>query len=148
VIYDSAVDGSVGSVESPAFEAGYEYLFCFDRVANSQSTVDSKVFRYELYDDASSSYVTAQTTGLSSHITQFIYGDFTILRPKMSLYAHTVNLDILAEASTGNKSLTKNGYARVKGTPFTVGKVRFSFDSTNTTQGKIYMFRRRESITV
>lgn len=143
VIYDSAVDGTVASVESPDFEAGYEYMFYFDQVTGTSGAT----LQFQMYRDDTAAYesITA-VTGITVTVGQGIWGGVTIPKPKFSRYVHELVADLRINQSTGggdHVTLT-NGY-RVSAR-WTNGKVKFLWSAGSINNGKIYMFRRREGI--
>src|SRR6056297_3392115 len=60
VFYDSATDGTVASVETPDFAAGYDYLIVFDNMTTDGGA--ARALDIELYRDTDAAYVTAATT--------------------------------------------------------------------------------------
>lgn len=143
VIYDSAVDGSVSTIESPDFESGYEYMFRFDRVGASST---GGTLRYEMYVDGTASYSSVYTLSRALTSTRFAYGDLIIPKPKASLYAHEAYSYLLDSTTIGYVSVTPERVSYNLASPFTVGKIRFSLSAQQFNSGKIYMFRRREGI--
>lgn len=142
-IYDSAVDGTVASIESPAFEAGYEYMFYFEQVTGSSgATLQAQMYR----DDSASYESLFALTGVTVTVGQGIWGSVIIPQPKISRYSHDVLTNIRISQSTGAADNIVIDRSYRVSVPWTAGKVKFAWSAGSFDNGKVFMYRRREGI--
>jgi len=142
-IYNSAVDGTVASIESPAFEAGYEYMFYFEQVTGSSgATLQAQMHR----DDTASYESLFALTGVTVTVGQGIWGSVIIPQPKISRYSHDVLTNIRIFQSTGAADNIVIDRSYRVSIPWTAGKVKFTWSVGSFNNGKVFMYRRREGI--
>lgn len=131
-IYDHAVDGAVSIVETPAFEAGYEYAMIVDVTMTNVSALETARYKVESQRDSNSAWYGPAGTGGSWTTDPAIF--YLPEYPKLSLWRSD-----FSTAGTYAK-------ARVRG---------FIYDSVGETEdgarnfvgGTIRMLRRREYVT-
>jgi hypothetical protein len=133
LIYDHAVDGSVGTVETPFFEDGYEYrLLCDDVQASSNGA-----WVVDLYLETSASWSQSSSDG---NITASVSlgGVINIYEPRRSTTTHSTDGGLSSTGSTD--TLSAQGAAIA-----TAQKIRNArIDPSGLMSGgRIYMHRRK-----
>lgn len=129
-IYDGAVDGSVSSVSSPAFEDGYDYAFILDAVTPIASSTE---FRIEAFHSGSNKRIaTLAKTGSAAFSGWIEYPHCRFpLKTITASYA-------LSDGTSDHGGIGAASFA----TTAAVTNARLRFD-VNMDGGKIYMMRRR-----
>lgn len=142
LIYDSAVNGTVASVETPNFQDGYEYRILGRDLSGSTGGVPA----IGLYRATSASWynVNIYSSINSSSITFF---DIELSAPRISTIYHlfkaNIGIRIPGEPGTFEQSDIHTGVADFTSAQ-KVGKARFIYSAGNIDAGKIWLFRRRE----
>jgi hypothetical protein len=142
LIYNSAVDGALASVETPEFDDGYEYrIIAKDITSSANSTL-----RLGLYQATSASWINTDLSGSIFLGDQFTC-DIDILMPRMSAVFHLFRAITVRLGGDDSVVLSAvvNGYADFI-TSQKVGKARIIFSAGNVNGGKIWLLRRREYI--
>lgn len=136
-IYDFAVSGAVSSVETPNFDAGYEYMFVFEGVTTSGGSTS---IRAELYRSAAAAY--AAVFAITPATSATYSGIVMMPLAQRTLKLHYIDARLDAEAT--NATATATGLLGVvKHTTATaIGKARFTPAGSTFGAGKIFMYRR------
>jgi hypothetical protein len=140
VIYDSAVNGTVASVETPNFEDGYEYRLL---AANLSHNAGSASLRLELYFEVASAYSGGYVTALTGGSTTQFYVDAEILFPRVSRRGHLTRI-VAGVGSTLDTA--QNLLTTASSAADTVLKARLIFSSGSVDGGQVWLMRRREYI--
>lgn len=136
VIYDFAVDGLVGEVDSPDFEVGFEYRFIADGIDSDSGTIGIQILGFLTTDAVFESFLSL----LSATLGTFVGYDFVISPPMTVRDFHMVQgIEILNINATAVEII--GGVDGVA--PQTVTRVRHNMVTGNFSAGTIYMFRRR-----
>jgi len=139
VIYDFTVNGGVTSVTSPDFVDGYEYrFFGLIHALNTSAT-------FQLYEETSAAY-----TSMNPALDTGYWFDFEISMPRVpkatKLIQGTYGLGG-ASAPVSYAAKIPNGlgpgFSGGSNNPQKLLRARFTLGS-NSSEGKIWMFRRRE----
>lgn len=64
-LYDFGTDGNVASIETPTFEAGWDYLIVVDMLSATGGAGDPSNLELALYAQTTGSYVSVSTTDMS-----------------------------------------------------------------------------------
>lgn len=138
-IYDFAVHGAVASVETPAFEDGYEYMIIVDGMSKGGGTVD---FTISLYRETTGAYSSAYAL-ISATSSAYVSGYIELLLFRKALLLHIIRQHLSIVTSTTPISTT--GYG---GVTFAhsgaqkISKAKLGFAPSNTTAGKLFLYRR------
>jgi len=142
VFYDFATDGAVASVETPDFDADYDYMLVWDGISTSSGTLAR--FGVEAYRDTDAAYdtITLLSAG-SASASKLVYGRFTLHNPKgwatENLYARDLHTFQSDSSIVGSSDLE----IALDGTIQTFSKLRFSWNAGDIDAGKIMLLRRK-----
>lgn len=134
LIYDNAVDGNVGTVETPYFEDGYEYrLLCLEVSASATGA-----WRVDLYpvSDASWSAATA-SVNLTSGVDHGAI--ITFYEPRRTDLTHVISGGISSSGGTNRSDLVGS---LTTGSSQKIRNARID-PSGLMSGGRIYMHRRK-----
>jgi hypothetical protein len=135
LIYDNAVDGNVGTVETPFFEDGYEYrLLCLEVVASSTGN-----WTVDLYALATGAWIGATTTSVSLNALTAHAAIITFYEPRRSDNAHVVSGFISNNTGSNRSDL---GGAVITGSSGKIRNARID-PSGLMSGGRIYLHRRK-----
>lgn len=137
VIWRQSENGNSGSVQTPVFEAGFDYLLAFDGVATT-SSLNASLSLQRLPDGGAWTSAVGYGSGRQSDGTNLFKGFFEILHPRAAL-------PLLCPASSGgNKVNTSPAFFA----PDEVSRVRLTFNNGNVggSGGIISLFRRVTSV--
>ena len=140
LFYDFAVNGSVASVETPAFSAGYEYMIIYELVGTSGATGEN--ITLALYRTAAAAYATGLTIWTSNIYTQTMTGFSVINMAQRSMRAHFVDAFSAIDAVNGTAAAIRTSGAITHTTATAIGKARIVRSGGNITAGKMYLYRR------
>lgn len=142
-IYNSAVDGTVATVESPNFADGYEYAFVFRGV--DHSGVLAVDLEMSLYRETDAAYFTNLdiATGVANGSNSI--GVIRVPFPRIAKEIHPVVWDVNFGQSGSDYSV--NNVVFQDSTVQKITKVRFAWSANSFEAGTITMIRRREYLT-
>lgn len=144
VIYDYSVDGSVGSIETPLFDDGYDYALYVEDLVGTNNSVSLDVYH------SNSTWITIKDLSASSNNNTF--NGWLFLRPlptnlsrhltgysPSGFYAKTLNL------TTQETIIEPNGgFGSANIGPVSINKARLNFSGIgNASAGKVFLYRRR-----
>jgi hypothetical protein len=137
--YDAAIDGSVASVASPAFEDGYEYAVLVEGIGSASTTT----FDARLYTDTSATW--GAWIALTGAIPFTIaanrpVGFVQIPLPRFAQYYHSAPTQL--GNTSGNIGIANPVVTRAARE--TVGGIEFRTNGTFISSGKLKLLRRRE----
>jgi len=136
-IYDFAVHGAVASVETPAFDAGYEYMIVSEGVDTGGGSATASI---ALYRTQAAAYATAFT------ITPAVNGPYSgyIILPlaQRSLRLHFIDsfLEIHANNTTASATTFRGVVKHTTATA--IGKAKLATSGGSFQGGKLYLYRR------
>lgn len=139
-IYNHGTDGTVANVETPLFGNGYEYRLLCVELSTSSTAVPLQI---ELYKETDAAYATASNISASVGGADLVTADVTLLLPRVS------RTTFLARSATGvGSAFTATPYlvGFYDATVQKVSKARIAWSAGNIDNGKIYMLRRRETL--
>jgi len=143
-IYDSATDGAVATVATPAFVDGYEYMLVFETVGGSTSPA---AFEVSFYLDVAATYNAYTTvTGIfDPRTTNKIRGEWLIRLPRVPTFYRTSEITLSNATSSGELATAQHSFT--SGVIETIGGARVRWSSGSINSGRIILLRRREYYT-
>lgn len=143
VIYDGAVDGVTGPVDSPDFEDGFEYAFLFRAIDHNQ--ISGVNLQVALYREVDAAYFTAQVIATAVPNGANCFGLLRVPFPRLAQEVHPVQWDLpFAENGT---DYSTNGVIFQDATIQKITRARFTWSAGSFEAGTITMLRRREYLT-
>jgi hypothetical protein len=138
LIYDHAVDGTTATIETPDFEDGYEYRIVVDNVSHNDGA-NNRGFLMDLDDGG---YTTVIDRGsVSSTSSQNL--DIEILMPRLGKTRSFVRY---IYQNSSSSAVLDAGFIATGGAKIIRARIRFTSGSIDS--GKIWLFRRREYVTI
>ena len=128
LIYDYAVDGSTSAITTPNFVDGYEYRM----VVSDLASLAAIQVQYEIYGETTGWVEARRIANSYSSVSSF---DIEIRMPRISQRNHISIVNSQGAASNA-------GY--LFGSAQKVRNARIFFTSSGSSQGKAWLFRRRE----
>lgn len=149
VIYDFSVDGAVASVETPTFEAGYDYRLIIQGLS---LTPVNPQFQIEAYRETSASYVLITNTGGMVLSTLRLHADFSVLSPytASNVFLFLGSQNTLQAYSDAKFSASDGNFSLVNTTSQRISKMRVTTSSPGSTTfnaGKVFLLRRKVATT-
>lgn len=143
-IYDSATDGAVATVTTPAFVDGYEYMLVFETVGGSTSPA---AFELSFYLDVVAAYnaYTAVTGTFDPRTGNKIRGEWLIRWPRIPTFYRTSEITLSHATSTGELATAQHSFT--SSVIETIGGARVRWSSGSINSGRIILLRRREYFT-
>lgn len=138
-IYDFAVHGAVASVETPAFEDGYEYMIIVDGMSKGGSTVD---FTISLYRETTGAYSSAYAL-ISATSSAYVSGYIELPLIRKALLLHIIRQYLsIVTSITPIKTTGDGGITFAHSGAQKISKAKLGFAPANTTAGKLFLYRR------
>lgn len=138
-IYDFAVHGAVASVETPAFEDGYEYMIIVDGMSKGGGTVD---FTISLYRETTGAYSSAYAL-ISATSSAYVSGCIELPLIRKALLLHIIRQYLsIVTSTTPIKTTGDGGITFAHSGAEKISKAKLGFAPSNTTAGKLYLYRR------
>ena len=141
--YNSSTDGSLSSIESPAFSDGNEYRVVLVGLGISSSSANILV---GLYLATSASYQELAIYTNDGLTPSPFAGDFLIKYPRRSANIHFMDYSWVEGGSVGLTALTPAGQYSYHGTAQKIGKWRMRPTNGSINAGQAYLFRRNAPI--
>ena len=141
VIYDFAVDGALGSVETPDFADGYEYMI----IGRGLSDQQSGQLRFDWWRETSAAwtgYAIIDRPGLSGHPTYDLKIEAFAPRAVSNFMFFNLASTDVAPANDMTALVNYNQKLALT-TAQKIGKARLTLTANTFAAGKIYMFKRR-----
>lgn len=137
-IYDYGTDGSVTEIETPTFDAGYDYMVIFKNL--SFNFTDS--IRFGLYG---ASAATVSWLTMDSFTNTLTYSGFWEIRnPGLSLRTHFSDARYISDGTIGGNDALGGAIAHRFSSDDTVSKGYFqSANGLNIDSGTVWLYRRR-----
>jgi hypothetical protein len=144
LIYDHGADGTVTYIETPVFEAGYDYAVYFKGVSPSGSATQPLSVKAR----ATSSGTYGSRVSISSNITssRTFEGAFYVRLPSLSRRVFTGEW-LIEPHENFDASIAPSSIDPLKtGSADTIDRLEFDFLPSGFDAGQIYLWRRREFV--
>lgn len=137
-IYDYGTDGAVTEIETPTFDAGYDYMVIFE----SLSFNFTDPIRFDLYGASAADYSGRQMDSFTNTLTYS--GFWQIRNPGLSLRTHFSDARYISDGTLGGQAALGGVNAHRFSSADTVSKGRIQSNSgLNIDSGTVWLYRRR-----
>lgn len=141
LFYDHSVDGTVSSVETPAFEDGYEYMIIGRGLSHNDSPNDRGLV-IQLYRETSAAWSTAFTGGATD------FGNTAEVNAIIEFPRVAANVFLVSGVQRYDPGASVT-YAAIAGGIYTgtaqkISKARLYFEAGSIDAGTLQLMRRRE----
>ena len=142
VFYDFAIDGAVASVETPTFEAGYEYLLYLEDFGQAGGA--GNIPQIDFYRTTDAAYTNGVLTTATIVSVRDAWAWVEIVMPMVPSAFHYGKAYSIDQAEVVGFTVSEG--AVYDATVQTISKVRVRNPGENFNSGKMYLMRRREFV--
>lgn len=143
--YNHSTDGTVATVETPAFADGYEYKVIFEDVSNSSA--GNNTLYVDIYHSTNAAYSSPGTITTTFPGSESMSGEFRMLGARLDRKVHVLEY-AAHHTSTGTNAGVAGTLGTHTATAQKVGKLRFRFTGSNIDAGTMYLMRRIDARTI